>query len=125
LFAIAKVPFSVLLPKIGTGEDLPHVHYEPLQPDGTGENLTVFYHQTGSNRLWFTLRQKPDSEMENELEWEEVEASGRRFQVSDPESEDGMMVLRFCRDGTWVYVFSDHSRNELLRIAESFRAVER
>jgi hypothetical protein len=71
------------------------------------------------------LRQKPDAEMENELEWEDVEASGRRFQVSDPESEDGMVVLKFCQEGTWVEVFSDHSRNELLQIAASFQAVHR
>jgi hypothetical protein len=123
--ARAKVPFTVLLPKIDKCEGSPQLHYQPLQPDGSGENLTVFYHQTGSNRLWFTLRQKPDPEMENELEWEEVEVSGRRFQVSDPESQDGIIALRFCQDGTWVEVFSDHSRNELLRIAESFQAVER
>ncbi len=123
--ALAKVPFTVLLPKIDKYEGSPHLHYQPLQPDGTGEILTVFYHQTGSNRLWFTLRQKPDPAMEDELEWEDIEAFGQRFQVSDPESEDGMIVLRFCQDGTWVEVFSDHTRDELLQIAESFRAVER
>ncbi len=121
--ALAKVPFTVLLPKIASSEGSPHLHYQPLQPNGTGENLTVFYHQDGPNRLWFTLRQSPDSEMESELEWEEIEVSGRRFQLSDPESDDGMMVLRFSQDGTWVDVFSDHPRNELLRIAESFQAV--
>jgi hypothetical protein len=123
--ALAKVPFTVLLPKITNSEDSPHLNYEPLQPDGTGESLTIFYHQTGPNRLWFRLRQNPDSTMANELEWEELEASGRRFQLSDPQSDDGIMVLRFCQDGTWVDLFSDHSRNELLRIAASFQAVAR
>ncbi len=83
----------------------------------------VFYSHDGPHRFWFRLSQSPDSEMENELEWEELEVAGRRFQLSDPESDDGMAVLRFCQDGTWVDVFSDHPRNELLRIAESFQAV--
>jgi hypothetical protein len=123
--ALATVSFTVLLPTIGNCEGPPHLHYQPLQPDGTGENLTVFYHQTGPNRLWFRLRKKPDREMENELEWEEVEVSGRCFQISAPESDNGLTVLKFCQDGTWVEVFSDHSCDELLKIAESFEAVER
>jgi hypothetical protein len=120
--AIAKVPFTVLLPKRGVGE-ANDLHYKPGGNDGAGESLTVMYVGNGPNSLWFHLRAKPDPEADERLEWEEVEVAGRRFEISDPEVEGGMICLRFCQDGTWVEIVSDHSRPELLDIAMSFEAV--
>jgi hypothetical protein len=121
--AIAKVPFTVLLPKRGVGEVDPDLHYEPGRNDGAGESITVMYVGNGSNSLWFHLRAKPDSKSDERLEWQEVEVAGRRFEISDPEVEGGMTCLRFCQEGTWVEIVSDHSRPDLLDIAMSFEAV--
>jgi hypothetical protein len=87
-----------------------------------GDFLEAFY---GSGQTFLTLRPQPDPELEDRLEWEEVAASGRRFKLSDPQSDGGMIVLQFCQDGTWVEVFSDHSRDVLLNIAQSFEVVDR
>jgi hypothetical protein len=121
--AIAKVPFSVLLPKRGVGEGNPDFHYEPGKNDGAGQSVSVMYLGDGSTSLWFHLRAKPDPESDERLEWEEVEVAGRRFEISDPEVEGGMICLRFCQDGTWIEIVSDHSRHDLLDIAMSFEAI--
>jgi len=121
--AIDKVPFTVLLPKRGVGKGKPDLHYEPGRNDGAGESIAVMYFGDGSNSLWFHLRAKLDPESDERLEWEEVEVAGRRFEISDPEVEGGMICLRFCQDGTWIEAVSDHSRQDLLDIAMSFEAV--
>lgn len=121
--AIAKVPFTVLLPKRGVGDRAPELHYEPGRDQAAGESVSVMYLGNGSNSLWFHLRAKPDPELDERLAWEEMEVGGRRFEISDPELDSGMIVLRFCQDGTWIEMVSDHSRQDLLEIAQSFEAV--
>ena len=54
---------------------------------------------------------------------EEIEFSGRRFQLSDPEVEGALSILVFEQEGTWVEIVSDLGRDELLNVAASFEAV--
>ncbi|WP_145059631.1 hypothetical protein [Adhaeretor mobilis] len=121
--AVAKVPFTVLLPKRGVGEGNPDLHYEPGKNERAGESVFVMYLGDGSNSVWFHLRAKPEPESDEGLEWEEVEVAGRQIEISDPEVEGGMICLRFCQDGTWIEVVSDHSRQDLFDIAMSFEPV--
>lgn len=120
--AIAKVPFTVLLPKLAPEFGTAEVHYEP--PRGKrSEGLGVFYLGESTKSLWFHLRSEFDAETQGRLEWEEIEFSGRRFQLSAPEVEGALSVLVFEQAGTWVDVVSDLPRDELLRVAASFEAV--
>ena len=57
---------------------------------------------------------------EADLAWSEIEFSGRRFEISDPEVEGEMIMLGFCQEETWVEMISDHLRQDLLEIAMSF-----
>lgn len=123
--AIVKVPFTVLLPKSLPADGDPHVHYEPGKRRSSGESLSVMYVGDSPHSFWFHLRADRDPELDERLEWEEVEASGHRFEVSDPQVDGGMIVLRFCQGGTWVEVISDHALNDLFDIAMSFEPVER
>ncbi len=120
--AIEKVPFTVLLPKTRPEFGERDVHYHP--PRGKRpESLTIHYHGGDANRLWFSLRPELDPEMQDRLEWEEIEFAGRRFQLSDPEIEGALSILVFNQDGTWIEVISDLARNELLDVAASFEVV--
>jgi hypothetical protein len=121
--AKAKVSFAVLLPKMGPEFGELQFFYERPRQKGDVEGLSVFYHAGASHRFWFHLRPRLESEMYDRLEWEDVEVAGRRYQLSDPQVEDGLKVLVFNQDGTWVDIYSDHPRDELLRLAASFKAV--
>lgn len=120
--AIEKVPFTILLPKMRPEFGERDVHYHP--PRGKRpESLTIHYHGGDANRLWFNLRPEPDPEMQDRLEWEEIEFAGRRFQLSDPEVEGALSILTFNQNGTWVEIVSNLPRNESLNLAASFEAV--
>jgi len=121
--AIAKVPFTVLLPEGMNGTSI-DMHYEPAKNEGSSEQLVAFFHRSDSNRLWLSLSQQPDLESQDEPEWEEVELSGQRFKLSDPQIDGGLSVLCFSKDGTWVTMYSDYAREELLNIALSCEAAE-
>ncbi len=120
--AIAKVPFTVLLPKVGPEFGEGDVHYEPSRGKKS-ECLAVFYNGGGANSLWFHLSSTLDPEMRERLEWEEIEFSGRRFQLSDPEVDGALSILVFEQEGTWIEIVSDLGRDELLNVAASFEAV--
>ena len=122
--AAEMVPFKLLVPKRGIPEGFSHVHYEPSRSNKTGESVSVFCIGEGRHSLWFHLRGSRDEDSEERLEWEAVEVAGRHFEISDPEVEEGMMCLRFCQDGTWVEIVSDHPRQDLLDIAMSFEPFE-
>ncbi|WP_145434278.1 hypothetical protein [Lacipirellula limnantheis] len=122
--AIDKVPFTVLLPKVRSEFGGCDVNYEPprgKRPEGLG----IHYHGGDSNRFWFHLRAELDPEMQDRLEFEEIEFSGRRFQLSDPEIDGALSILVFQQDGTWVEIVSDFARNDLLNLAASFKPVAR
>lgn len=118
--AIAKAPFTVLLPTIQPAEENPHIHYEPGSRRSPGEKLVVMYIGRDSGSFWFHLCSEPDPKLDEDLEWEVAEFSGRRFTVSDPETEGGTVVVRFQQEGTWVAVYSDRPVREFLEIAASF-----
>jgi hypothetical protein len=119
--ATKKAPFAVVLPKLPPNEGEPDIHYHPVREGRQGESLTVFYN--GPRRFWFSLRAERDEKQHETLEWEEIEISGRRFHLSDPDVEGGMSILVFCHEGTWVDIVSDWSRDELLKSALSFEKV--
>jgi hypothetical protein len=122
--AIDKVPFTVLLPKMGPEYGECDVHYAP--PRGKRpESIGVHYHGGDSKRFWFHLRPELDPEMQERLEFEEIEFSGRQFQLSDPEIDGALSILVFHQDGTWVEIVSDLARNELLEVAATFERFAR
>ncbi|MEM8735993.1 MAG: hypothetical protein AAGG44_17320 [Planctomycetota bacterium] len=121
--AAARVPFKLLLPKSGVGDEIPVVHYEPGKREDANDSVAVMYVEGDQHRLWFHLRGSSDRDSDERLEWNEIEAAGQRFEISDPEVEGGMICLRFRKHGTWVEIVSDHSRQELLDIAVSFEPI--
>ena len=121
--AIAKVPFTVLLPGRRVGVETPELHYAPGRASGDGESVMAMYVGNGANRFWFKMRAKPDPELGESLEWTELEESGQKLEISDPETDGGMIVLRFCKNGTWIEIFSDYPLKDLLEIATSFEPV--
>jgi len=86
--------------------------------------VTLFYHGNRSRSLWVDERGHPDQKAEDRLAWDHLEANGRKVRLSDPETEDGLCVLRFEQDGTHISIFSNLPRPELIDLATSFvRAV--
>ena len=121
--AIANASFTLLVPKRGVDELAPTIMHKTGSTRSAGESVSFMYSGNDSKKLWFQLRTKPDQDLEQRLEWEEVEAFGKRFEMSDPEMENGMIVLRFCQNETWIEMFSDYSREKTLDIAGSFEPV--
>ena len=122
--AKSKVPFTLLLPKRGVDGNIPEIHYAERETGKlAGQKVSFMYVGNASNCLMFYLHSRPEPESDEQLEWNEIEFSGRRFEISDPEVEGGMIMLRFCQEGTWVEMISDHSRQDLLAIATSFEPV--
>jgi hypothetical protein len=119
--ATKRAPFTIVLPKLPPNEGEPDFHYHPVQGRRTAESLTVFYN--GPRKYWFSLTAQRDERQHETHEWEEIELSGRRFYLSDPEVEGGLKILVFCHEGTWVDIDSDWSREDLLKSALSFEKV--
>ncbi len=123
--AASRVPFPFLLPpeEFLQENGCSDIMYNSARGDSDAY-ITVFFNGINSNSLWFDLRGQPDVEIEESLEWEEVEVSARTFKLSDPNTEAGLSVLAFKHDGTHVYVFSDMQRSELFDFALSLKTVE-
>lgn len=118
--AAARVPFKLLFPRkqSGTETQLEEVMHAPARV-GRDEHLTVSVRGNRECKLWYYLRARPEREMQRDLEWETVEISGRKLNISDPEVPEGLRVLSFEQAGTCVEIVSDLPRADLFDFALS------
>jgi len=124
--AAARVPFVVLLLSNAplSRRSGVEVMYYRARPDMSDEYLTLGYGAGADHtHLWINQRAKPDKRHQESLEWEVIEARGRRFSISDPAPKQGLRVLASEHLATHVEIISDLSINELLELAISMQAV--
>jgi hypothetical protein len=116
--AARRAPFKVLQPAERSGDETvePHVMYHPQSRRHRDEHLTMFFIGGSLDRLWINQGSQPDPDLSKTLEWTEIERSGRRFKLSDPEVEDGLRVLWFEQSGTQVEIVSDLSVDEMVEM---------
>lgn len=125
--AISRAPFTVLRPASLPESDRLQCEtmYYPVRPDRPGELVSLHYHGgTLFDHLWINQRSDRDRQMQELLEWEIVNVGERTFDVSDPGTEDGLRVVVFEQDGTYVDIISDMHLDELLEIAASFETAK-
>ncbi|QDU61329.1 hypothetical protein Pan216_21840 [Planctomycetes bacterium Pan216] len=65
-----------------------------------------------------------DESRHAELEWEELHVDGQTMEISDPAPDDGLRILTCWREGTFVIIFSDLPREEMVAIALSLTPVQ-
>ena len=124
--AVARAPFTVLRPtRIPESQRVQfEVMYHPVRPDSSDEHLSIYYRGAESfEHLWINQRARRDKQMQEELEWDELEIEGRRFEISDPNPDEGLRVVAFEHDTTHVDIISDLPNEDLLDIATSMTPV--
>lgn len=125
--AISRAPFTVLQPTYLPDNDRLQCEtmYHPARPDCPDEHLSLLYRGgTLFDYLWINQRLSRENRMHDELQWEEVNVAGRPFEVSDPGPDEGLRVVVFQQDGTYVDIISDMHLDELLKIAMSFECAD-
>ena len=126
--AAARAPFTVFVPTyVPEGERVQSdVRYHPQRPNCTEEYLSVGYLGGETfDHAWINQRGERDKELQEELEWHEVVVEGRRFEFSDPDPVEGLRVLAWEWDGTYLELIADLPREEMVKIALSLKPVGR
>lgn len=125
--AVVRAPFTVLRPTWLPESDRLQweTMYHPARPNSPDEHLTLSYRgDTSFSHLWINQRSEREKRMHEELQWEVVTVGGRSLEVSDPSPEEGLQVVVFEQDGTWVDIVSDMQRDELHKLAVSFQPAD-
>ncbi len=115
--AIARMPFTVLVPTRLPSQETARVfevtYCRPRGPSGRG-SLTITYLTKPS--VWIEQSGEPNPELDK-YEWEPIEYQAKRMAVSD--AGTGTRVLTLVQDGTYVKVWSELDREQLIDITAS------
>jgi hypothetical protein len=119
--AVLRMPFKVLVPT--RVPDPAHsqfeVMYHPARMRSPRASLMFMYRGSAEyDSLWIHQAASQRSD-HAELEWEPLEHRGMNLQISDPGAE-GLRILVFDLEGTYVEIVSDLDRERLLELATSF-----
>jgi hypothetical protein len=115
--AIARVPFTVLVPSRLPDPDHANfeVMYHPPRVNDSRPHLTLLYR----GEFHLSVDQSDTPADLDGWDWEAVEWAGRRMEISDPGPEKGKRIVRLEHLGTHVDIWSDLDRERLLDLAAS------
>jgi hypothetical protein len=118
--AITRMPFTVLVPtRVPYQETHPafDVEYHPSRGSSGRGSLLITYriHPV----VWIEQSGDPDPELDK-YEWEQIEHQAKRMAVSD--AGTGTRVLTLVQDGTYLKVWSELDREQLIDMAASLVA---
>ncbi|MHC5539045.1 hypothetical protein ACYOEI_12575 [Singulisphaera rosea] len=123
--AVARMPFTVLVPTRVPGFESSHVEvmYHPPRRQGGWSYLAMMYRSSGAfQHLWVNQGAQPYPGLDNFV-WEAIAVEGtalKDLRISDSGKSPGMRMIVFQQQGTHVQIRSDLERAQLIDMATSF-----